>query len=57
MGTKTEYRVYYSYGCKTYKRLSDAEFALSIAKVKWPDARIEVVTPSSKLGGSDWAFC
>ena len=54
---KTTYRVYYSWGFNTHASLKDAEFNLMLAKIKYPNAYIEVCKPEkAKLGGSDWAF-
>ena len=53
---KTEYRVYYSWGFSTHKSLKDAEFKLMLAKIKYPDAYIQVHKPEFKWGGSDCAF-
>lgn len=51
------YLVHTNVGYNTYKRKADAEFWLSVTRVRCPTAYIEVRDLNAiKLGGSDCAF-
>ncbi len=51
------YLVHTNVGYNTYKRKADAEFWLSVTRMRCPTAYIEVRDLNAiKLGGSDCAF-